>query len=432
MMRMIWMHRCFIHFPRGIAASLFFLALPAEAAEPVPATNLSLDAALASADQDNIDLLRARLALKTAQANLRTADTAPNPDINLSAVQIRPSLIGKRPFNEVSDTIVGFDLPLERGGKRRARTGQARALIDAAQGDLASARRDMLEAVYDAYFDLKAAEQRAIILRAIASSYSDSQKLAGTQQRAGALSRGDLSRQAVEASRARTDAEQAIIDRSNAQLALAILIGRDGEATTIATTGDWQDAPVGGAEEPADLLALRRPDVMAAQARIEAARRNLDGAHAMRYSDVTVSMQYEHAAGDIGVGSSVGVGLSVPLPIRNRYSGVIDAASTALVQAEAEARKATAIATAEIVIARQTLTRAADRRREIETSQLPSARKAASVSEFAYANGATSLLELLDARRSLRAVELGAIDARADEAHAIAQLKAAETTGDDR
>jgi cobalt-zinc-cadmium efflux system outer membrane protein len=52
------------------------------------------------------------------------------------------------------------------------------------------------------------------------------------------------------------------------------------------------------------------------------------------------------------------------------------------------------------------------------------------VAEFAYTNGATSLLELLDARRSLRAVELGAVDARADEAHAIAQLQAAETTGE--
>lgn len=393
---------------------------------------LSLDAAMASAETDNIDLIHARLALRTAQANLRAADTAPNPNLNLDAVQIRPSLIGRAPFNEISDSIVSFDLPLERGGKRRARTRQAQALIDAAQGDLASAQRDMREAVYDAYFDLKAAEQRSSILNAIASSYADSQKLARTQQRAGALSKGDLSRQAVEASRAQTDAQQAVIDLAAAQSALATLIGRDGEAAALTTAGDWPDAPAGGTAEPAGLLALRRPDVLAAQARVEAARRNLDGAHALRYSDVTVSMQYEHAAGDIGVGSSVGVGVSLPLPIRNRYSGVIDAAGTAVVQAEADARKAAAVAAAEIVLARRTLVQSADRRRAIEDTQLPSARKAASVAEFAYSNGATSLLELLDARRSLRAVELGAIDARADEAHAIAQLRAAETTGDDR
>lgn len=432
----------------SFAAPLPFLSVPVVAATPPivgspvagERASFSLDAALAAAENDNIDVIRSRLSLRAAQANLRIADTAPNPDLNLSAVQLRPSRIGQRPADAVADTVVGIDLPLERGGKRRARTGQARALIQAAQGDLASARRDMREAVYNAYFDLKAAEQRAAILGTIAGTYADSQNLARMQERSGALSRADRSRQEVEASRARTDAQQAAMELTTAQLGLATLIGREGEAARIATLDDWPTTggatiSVSGAE-PADLLALRRPDVMAAQSRVEAARRNLDGAHALRHPDVTVSMQFEHAARDLGVGSSMGVGVSVPLPVRNRYSGEIDAAGTALIQAEAEARKAAAVATAEIIIARQTLAAASELRGEMDTQQLPAARNAAQIAEFAYTNGATSLIELLDARRSLRAVELAAIDARADEAHAIAQLQAAqttgETTGDDR
>ncbi|MBF7010346.1 TolC family protein [Novosphingobium resinovorum] len=413
-------------------APLPFITPIALAASPAPSqqTAFSLDAAMAAAETDNIDVIRSRLALKTAQANLRIADTAPNPNLNLSAVQLRPGRIGRRPLDSVADTVVGIDLPLERGGKRQARTGEARALIDAAEGDLASARRDMREAVYGAYFDLKAAEQRSAILSAIAASYADSQHMAHTQEHAGSISRGDLSRQAVEASRAKTDAQQAAIALQVARLGLATLIGRERDAPDIATSGDWGDAPAAASTEPADLLALRRPDVLAAQSRVEAARRSLDGAHALRHPDVTVSMQYEHAMDDLGVGSSVGVGVSVPLPVRNRYSGEVDAAGTALVQAEAEARKAAAVATAEITIARQSLSQASERRREIEERQLPAARDAAGVAEFAYTNGATSLLELLDARRSLRTVELGAVDARADEAHAIAQLQAAETTGE--
>lgn len=417
------------------AAQLPFLSVPAMAAAPpgvADTASFSLDAALAAAENDNIDVIRSRLAVRAAQANLRIADTAPNPDLNLSAVQLRPSRIGQRPVDEVADTIVGIDLPLERGGKRQARTGQARALIAAAQGDLASAHRDMREAVYNAYFDLKAAEQRASILQGIAETYSDSQKLASLQERSGALSRGDMSRQSVEASRAKTDAQQAQIDLRTAQLGLAVLIGREAEAARIATLDEWPAPAASTSAEPADMLALRRPDVLAAQSRVEAARRGLDGAHALRHPDVTVSMQFEHAPKDLGVGSSMGVGLSVPLPVRNRYSGEIDAAGTALVQAEAEARKAAAIATAEITIARQTLAAAADLRREMEETQLPAARNAGQIAEFSYTNGATSLIELLDSRRSLRAVELATIDARANEAHAIAQLKAAETTGDDR
>lgn len=392
---------------------------------------ISLDNALASASDANIDLIRARLALKTAQAALRSADTAPNPAFSVNALQIRPSRIGNLPYSQLADTIARVDMPLERGGKRRARTKAANALVDAARDDLASAQRDMREAVHDAYFDLKAAENRVDVLQSIARSYADSVALANTQRRAGALSTGDLARQSVEASRAKSDATQSITQWHAAQLALATLIGRDTQSDMLATSGDWPTATPGNGEA-AELLALRRPDVRAAQSRVEAARRNLDGAHALRHPDVTVGVQYERAGGDVGVGNSVGFGISVPLPVRNRYNGEVDAAGTALVQAEADARKATAAATADIMIARQALGEATERRREFEETQLPAARKAASVAEFAYKQGATSLIELLDARRSLRAVELGAIDARSDEATAIARLHAAETTGDDR
>lgn len=417
-----------------LLCTLFLHPLPASAtASPqaeAAAAPISLTGALSLAENENIDVIRARLALKTAQANLRIAAAAPNPIFSVNAVQIRPSQVGVLPYGQLVDTVARIDLPLERGGKRRARTATANALIDAAQDDLVSARRDMREAVYDAYFDLKAAENRVGILQAIASGYADSLAIATKQQRAGALSNGDLARQNVEAARARTDAAQSITQWRAAQLALGTLIGREVQSDMLATADDWP-TPDSSNGQDADMIATHRPDVLAAQARTEAARRNLDGAHALRHPDVTVGVQYERAGGDLGVGDSVGVGVSVPLPVRNRYLGEGEAAATALVQAEAEERKALSVATADIMIARRTLQESSDRRREFDETQLPAARQAAEVAEFAYKHGATSLIELLDARRSLRAVELGAIDARSDEANAIARLRAAETTGDD-
>lgn len=420
-----------------LAVSVFASCLPGDvAAQPVaalaevPASRISLESALLQGDDGNIDAIRVRLGVDTAQANLKSADAAPNPALNISAVQVRPWRFGSVPGDQLADTVVGIDLPLERGGKRRARTAAARALIAAAQNDYASARRDMREAVFDAYFDLKGAEERLEILRSISATYVDSFGLALKQEQAGGLSQNDVARQAVEASRARTDLQQAVTDWRAAQLTLASLIGREVDAGSIATSSDWPQTPA-PRPEAADLLALQRPDVIAAQARVEAANRNLDGAHALRHPDVTVSAQYEHAPGSLGVGSSVGLGLSVPLPVRNTYNGEVDAAGTAVTLAEAEARKAAASATAEIAIARSAFAQTLQRQREIEEQQVPAARKAASIAEFSYAHGASSLLDLLDARRSLRAVELGAIDARTDLAHAIAQLRTAETTGDE-
>jgi cobalt-zinc-cadmium efflux system outer membrane protein len=401
---------------------------PARTAAEMPGQALTVEAAIKAAESANIDVLTARLAVSTANANLRSADTAPNPVFSANAVQVRPSKIGRLPYGELADTVLRVDVPLERGGKRQARIGAARASIEAAKEDLNDAQRQMRVAVSNAYFDLKAAEIRVAALRAVADSYSDSQNVASRQQHAGQISKGDLARQKVEALRAQADARQAVSDLHEAQLALATLIGREPDALSLATISDWP-APDGVSAEPPDGLALRRPDVQAAQARVEAARRNLDGAHALRHPDVTVGAQYERAAGDLGVGSSMGVGISIPLLVRNLYNGEVDAAGVALVQAEAQARKAAAVATAEIVLARRGLAEATEQRKTFDDAQLPAARKAASVAEFAYKNGAIALLDLLDARRSLRAVELGAIDAHAAEAHAIARLRAAENTG---
>lgn len=400
-------------------------------ADQASVSRLTLDAALLAAEADNIDVLRSRLAVRTAEANRRIADTAPNPNLNLSAVQIRPNLIGSTPVGQLADTLVSVDMVLERGGKRRARTAAASALLAASRTDLAATRRDIRETIFDSYFDLKAAEQRVDLLGKIAASYGKGLQIAGLKTRSGAISGADLVRQKVEASRADTDLQQAETDLRTARLILATLIGQERLADTLATASEWPGSETAGAAAPADLLALQRPEVLSAQSRLSAAQRSLEGANALRKQNVTVTLQYERAPASLGIGSSVGFGLSVPLALRNRYRGEIDAAGTQLVQAEAELRKAAAVATADIRIARDGYERAVTRRRTIEEEQLPAAQRAAQIAEFAYGNGATSLLELLDARRSLRAVELDAIGARNDEAHALARLKAAQTTADD-
>ncbi len=410
----------------GLAQAPVPAPVPDDAGEPMAV--LTLPAAIDAAEAENIDVVTARLAIRTAQANLRAADTAPNPVLGINGAQIRPDMIGRTPARQLADTVVRVDVPLERGGKRRARVAAARANVTAAEDDLGDTRRQMREAVTNAFYTLKAAEERLAALRTIAASYTEGQRVAGLQRQQGALSEGDFVRQKVEALRADTDARQAILDRQDAQLQLAILIGREPLATTLATAGAWP-MPVTGPQIDAATLAARRPDVLAATARIEAARRNLDGAHALRHPDITVGAQYESAPGSLGVGDTVGVGISIPLPVRNRYRGEVDAASTAVVQAEADARKALAVATAEITAARRTVAESTRRLQLIEGTQLPAATRAADVAEFAYKHGATTLLDLLDARRSLQAVQLGAIDARSAEAAALAKLRSVETTG---
>jgi cobalt-zinc-cadmium efflux system outer membrane protein len=165
--------------------------------------------------------------------------------------------------------------------------------------------------------------------------------------------------------------------------------------------------------------------VRAADQRVAASQFAYQGARALRHPDVSIGVQYEH--GGNSPGSTIGLGFSVPLQIGNRYSGEIDAANVDRNQAEANAAKVRAIATAEITTARRSAADASARRARYDDDLLPSARKAASTAEFAYKNGALALVDLLDLRRTLQSIELAAIDARAEEAKALARQAAAET-----
>lgn len=408
--------------------ALALWAMPCHAADPVADHQpVSIEEALAAGARANIDVSSARNAVRTAQAAVRSADTAPNPTLSVNIVSFRPNRVGQLAADRISDDIVRLDFPIERGGKRRARVGAAQAGLIAATADVADTGREVQEQINNAFYGLMAAERRLALFSTIAESYRTSQVLGERRLKAGAIAGGDFARQRVETLRAQTALAQAQNERRDAQLALAVLIGRERDAAGLETAGDWPNVADVQAIDP-DMLADRRPDVVAAFARVDQARRQLDSAHALRHPDVTAGLQLENDPN--GVGSSVGFGFSIPIPVRNQYRGEVAAASTGVNQAEALAAKARAVALAEIVIARRTVETASSRRAEFDTQQLPAARKAAQTAEFSYAQGALGLLDLLDARRTLQSVELAAIDAHNDEALAIARLRAAESSGE--
>ena len=82
-------------------------------------------------------------------------------------------------------------------------------------------------------------------------------------------------------------------------------------------------------------------------------------------------------------------------------------------------------ASVEVVRAAADLAAAVEKLQRVESDTLPQAREVGAASEFAYKKGALNLTDLLDARRTLRCVELEAVAARADHAKALAAWQAA-------
>jgi cobalt-zinc-cadmium efflux system outer membrane protein len=197
----------------------------------------------------------------------------------------------------------------------------------------------------------------------------------------------------------------------------------------IRALGPWPTPGATAADVPDDEAIDRRPDVRAAMRRVEATQKGRELARALRTRDVIVGVQYEHwptsSTNDQGTGNSVGFSISVPIFARYHYEGEIARAEAEFSIAGGELERARAQARSEAARALADLRAAADRLERVERDLLVEARRAADYAEFAYRNGTISVTELLDARRTLRATQLDATQARADYAKALASWRAA-------
>ncbi len=124
--------------------------------------------------------------------------------------------------------------------------------------------------------------------------------------------------------------------------------------------------------------------------------------------------------------NSVGFGVAVPLFTGYDFSGDIQKAEVDRYAAMDALASARAVALNDLRRAAEDLNAAADRLERFDGSLLGAANQSAQASEFAFSRGAISVLEVLDARRTLRAVRLDALAARNDHARALAAWRAAQ------
>lgn len=395
--------------------------------------SLTLVDAQAMARERNIDLKLARTAIDAAKANLEMAGAAPNPSLTLATNSINTANGGGsgRLWNRSIDSIVRIDQLIERGGKRELRQENAQTLLQAVQSDVVDTERQLRLLVTQAYVDLKAAQEKRAA--AIETSRLMESMLSAAQLRksAGDIAGSDVERVRVDALRSKNDLEAASGELAVARRVLALLIGMTDHIDKLEAIDSWAESlgpePLSDARFK-DIISLR-PDIKAAQARVEAADAGNRLAQSLRTRDVSVGMQYEHfpQPGDAtnSNGNSVGFSLQVPLFTRYYYKGEILAAESARTAAEQNLQRARAVAENEISTAWSRLSSAAERVRRNRDELLLAAEKSANAAEFAYKNGAVGVMDVLDARRTLRATRLDALAAQVEFSKALAAWQAA-------
>ncbi len=390
------------------------------AAQPVAAHAWSLDQVMVQVAQSNRDVGAARRALEATQADSITAAVTPPPQLSLLSQGINDhgqgaGALWRRPI----DTILRLDQPIERGHKRDLRMGAADAGTSAAASDLRTSVYNQRLAATQAYWDLKLAQEALRISERNLQLADQSSRAAQARLAQGDVSRLEAARLGVEASKAANEHAQAQTQLAQTQASLALLMAIDAQGLD-AELDPWPQADATPpAADGARLSA--HPSVQAAQSHWQQAQAALTLAQSQRTPDVTVSLQVEH---NPPMGSHLwGVGVAFPLGTDGRQDGPVKRALVALADAQAEIDKAQAQAQADELQLRTRLRLSAERVQRIEQTQLPQARQALEGAEFARKQGALSLQDLLDARRTLYASELDAAAAHADLAKAWSALQ---------
>ena len=154
----------------------------------------------------------------------------------------------------------------------------------------------------------------------------------------------------------------------------------------------------------------RRPSLVALRRQQEAARSGLLLARRERLA-VPIASGGILTTQDVA-GNSVLFGLSVPLPLFDRNQGAIAKAAAEMTAADLELQASLAEAQAEVESAADNLSRRKAALAAFESSVGQRAASLRQMAEDAYREGSADILELLDANRSLREIQLTRVEQR--------------------
>lgn len=379
------------------------------AAAPLALTTVTRADAIAAALQAGIPAALARADTMLARAQLLQARALPNPTLATSYSQSAPQLHAT------------VDVPFDVPWLRRFRVAGAEANLLAATLRFAYTRASVRYDVEVAYgVALVAAERQSLSGRA-AKDADSLRTLALLQRSAGAASDLEVELATINADQQANATMADTLAATGALLDLQMLMGIMADVPRIALADSLpvllEDVTTAaGPTEPSRVIAAPAssvvappqapPGVLLSIAAAQASLQSQDLALrlARRRSAIVPSLQVGVEGRD-PTGGPRGplpiVGLSIPLPIFNRYRGDVAFAEASLQRASAELLGARRTATAFSARAQREL--AVARRRLARDERLVSlARIVAAKAVTAYAAGATPLSDVLQAQRAAR------------------------------
>lgn len=403
---------------RQLICFIFLLSLNAYGEEgfrsPTSLQHLTLKMAEELWQQKNLNIQIAKNQVEGAKADTLSAARRPNPQLSYYMNSIGAGRDHR--YLNGSDQVIHIDQTFERGDKRELRMKSADLMLHASEADYESIKRLSKTQLYQLYYQLHLAQDKLKISEDNASLYEKTLEVSQLRFKAGDISAAELSRLDLDKLRADNEVIQAKNILKQAQIDLAIYIGEELSAPIIEVTDPWPRRTENAYQNPINIE--NRPDVKAAILRLNAADTNLELALAQKKRDVTIGAQIEHNSLDLE-SNTIGLGVSIPLMTGYGFEGEIARAVSDKKLAETDLERIKAQAISEVNKARGDLKTAEARVTHYDDNLLKEADKVLQSAEFAYKQGAQSVMDLLDARRTYKSTQLEAMSARADYASAL-------------
>jgi cobalt-zinc-cadmium efflux system outer membrane protein len=411
---------------RALLAAALAAACAAGAEDSGPAP-LSLADARRLALERNADFRVAQLQVDAALAQLRVVREFPNPTLGLSTAKISTdgtpegTAMGNGLLDRSYDSIVSLS-QLFVVGKRGLLRDAARAGLQSSQFQRDDARRLLVQAVTQAYAAALAALSEADVLADSAAKLRREADIAAHRLKAGDLSASDEAQLEIAADQDELNADAERAAARTAVVTLEILLGYPSPAGTTPLADSlerWTQSIAPGLEQAP---IGSRPDIAAAESTVTQADANVRLQERLKVPDVTASVQYER--NPPAQPDTVGIGLSLPLPLWDRFDGEVLAAKAARAQTQAQLDKVRIQAAADVAAARVAYHEASQRALRYRTSLVPKSAQVAKSVSYAYEKGGAALVDLLEAERNDNLIRVAAVQAEADEASTAVSLQA--------
>ncbi|MBD8533357.1 MULTISPECIES: TolC family protein [unclassified Massilia] len=293
-------------------------------------------------------------------------------------------------------TTIVLNQPIELGGKRRARVALAEGSAGLARSELAARRQEVRAHVIAAFYGLQVAGERHGVAQSLLDLARRSVDVAARRVAAGKISPIDETRARLAAADAASAVNGAKGELALARARLGGLIGQPGEAIVLAPSSIEQ---LPDARPRATLLADDTAAVRRARGQLAAQLAQAEVERAARIPDVTVSVGSQRDD-EVGRRQAV-VGLSVPLPLFNRNAGNLSAALIRADKARDELAAAQAMAAADLAGAGARYETARAEASLLRQDVLPQAASAYDRTLTGFEFGKFSMLDVLDAQRTL-------------------------------